>query len=94
MRKLPNREKLRRLLHCGLLTPSQTRSVQQMANKLGAGGTLIRSQVAWIDLQCQKWGLDVRWSRPRRRTDTKSYKAMTSAAFDALPRPKQPPGRR
>ncbi len=91
--KVPQRVMLRQLLGSGQLTAPETERVQQMSDDLNAGriGGLNAQQAAWAEQLCARVGIVVeRAAPPRRKKDeTKTH----VAAFDALPRPKKPPGK-
>lgn len=95
--KLPQREILRRLLESGKLATSEEGAVRRLYDDLIAGriGGLNGQQAAWAEELCQKCGVVA--SRPipsDNRKKSKGDKERLLAEFDAMPRPKKPPGRR
>jgi len=94
--KLPQREILRRLLDSGKLTPSETEAVRKLYDDLVAGkmGGLNHPQSVLVQELCQKCGVVANRARPNDKKKTKDDKERILAEFDAMPRPKKPPGRR
>ena len=94
--KLPQREMLRRLLDSGKLTPSETEAARKLYDEIVAGriGGLNHAQSVWAEQLCQKCGIAP--NRPPMGTKkvTKEDKERVIAQFDAMPRPKKPPGKR
>ena len=93
--KLPQREMLRRLLDSGKLTPSEAETVRKLYDELVAGriGGLNQRQAAWAEQLCEKCGIVLVTVRPDTRKKGKDAAKKLVAEFDALPRPKKPPGR-
>ena len=93
--KLPQREMLHRLLDSGKLTPSETKAVRKLHDDLVAGqiGGLNGQQAAWAEEICCRCGIVVARARPDSRKKGKDAAKKLVAEFDALPRPKKPPGR-
>jgi hypothetical protein len=93
--KLPQREMLRRLLDSGKLTPSEAGAVREMHDALTTGriGGLNQRQAAWAEEVCRRCGIVVARARPDSRKKGKDAAKKLVAEFDALPRPKKPPGR-
>jgi hypothetical protein len=93
-RKLPQREMLRRLLDSGKLATSDAKAVRKLHDDLAAGriGGLNGQQAAWAEELCRKCGFVAAPVRPHKKRTTDEAKRMV-AEFDAMPRPKKPPGR-
>jgi hypothetical protein len=93
--KLPQREILRRLLDSGKLTPGDTVTVRKLYDDLLAGrmGGLNHPQSVLVQALCEKCGVVVSRARPNDKKKTKDDKERILADFDAMPRPKKPPGR-
>jgi len=93
--KLPQREMLRRLLDSGKLTPSETKAVRKLHDDLVTGqiGGLNGQQAAWAEEICRRCGVVVARVRPDHRKKGKEEAKKLVAEFDAMPRPKKPPGR-
>lgn len=92
--KIPQRVVLRQLLDSGKLTAAETKTVKQLFDNLSRGriGGLNSQQSAWIEQVCQRCGVAVDRPKPpprKKKDDTKRL----AAEFDAMPRPKKPPGR-
>lgn len=88
---------LRRLLDSAKLTPSEWHSVRQMHEALVAGrvGGLTEQQSVWVAPLCQRCGIAVGGARSINAAKVgREVTARLLAEFDALPRPKKPPGRR
>lgn len=92
---LPQRELLRRLLESGKLTPSDAEAARKMYDDLVAGriGGLNHQQSVWAQQLCQKCGIATNHARPSDKKKTKDDKVRLLAEFDAMPRPKKPPGK-
>jgi hypothetical protein len=93
--KFPQREMLRRLLDSGKLTSSEAGAVREMHDALTTGriGGLNQRQAAWAEEVCRRCGIVVARARPDSRKKGKDAAKKLVAEFDALPRPKKPPGR-
>ena len=93
--KLPQREMLRRLLDSGKLPPSDAKAVSNSYDELVAGriGGLNQLQAAWAEQLCEKCGIVLVTVRPDTRKKGKDAAKKLVAEFDAMPRPKKPPGR-
>lgn len=93
--KLPQREMLRRLLDSGKLTPSEAETAGKLRDDIVDGriGGLNHAQSVWAEQLCRKCGITNR-PPPRTKKPTKEDKERVIAQFDALPRPKKPPGKR
>jgi hypothetical protein len=93
--KLPQREMLRRLLASGKLTPTETKTVRKLHDDLVAGqiGGLNGQQAAWAEEICRRCGIVVAQARPDSRKKDREAAKKLVAEFDAMPRPKKPPGR-
>jgi hypothetical protein len=97
--KLPHRETLRRLLDCGKLAPSEVAAVRKLYDDIVAGriGGMNHPQSLWAEQLCRRCGVEVRQAEPgdngASRKKAKDEKNRLLAEFDALPRPKKPPGR-
>lgn len=92
--KVPQRVVLRQMLESGKLSAAETKTVKQLFDDLSRGkiGGLNSQQSAWMEQVCSRIGIAVDKPRapPRKKKeDTKKI----AAEFDALPRPKKPPGR-
>jgi hypothetical protein len=94
--KLPQREMLRRLLDSGKLTPSEAEAAGKLRDDIVDGriGGLNHAQSVWAEQLCKKYGIVA--SRPALniKKATKEDKERVIAQFDAMPRPKKPPGKR
>jgi len=94
--KLSQREMLRRLLDSGKLTPSETEAARKMHDDLTAGrvGGLNDQQSAWADQLCRKCGISMHEAKPGdSKKKAQEEKKRQLAEFDAMPRPKRPPGK-
>ncbi len=93
--KLPQREMLRRLLECGKLSPTETATVRKLHEDLVAAriGGLNGQQAAWAEELCGRCGIVFAAVRPDNRKKGKEAAKKLVAEFDAMPRPKKPPGR-
>jgi len=93
--KLSQREMLRRLLDSGKLTPADAETARTRYDEIVAGriGGLNYQQGVWAEELCEKYGIVPK--RPglsdskKRRDEAK----RVVAEFEALPRPKKPPGK-
>jgi hypothetical protein len=90
----PEREMLRLLIACEKLTPDEVGRARKLLDDL-AGGRLLR-----LDLENRVWVERLFYAHKlgsqRPREATKSSKPTSKqliAAFDAMPRPKKPPGK-
>jgi hypothetical protein len=94
--KLPQREVLRRLLDCGKLTPSESEAARKLYDDIVDGriGGLNHAQSVWAEALCKKCEIAPNHPPMRARKETKEDKAKVIAQFDAMPRPKKPPGQR
>ena len=92
----PQREMLRQLLDSGKLTPSETQAVHKLHDDIATGqiGGLNGQQAAWAEEICRRCGIVVVRARPDSRKKGKEAAKEQAAAFDAMPRPKKPPGKR
>ena len=93
--RYPQREMLRRLLDGGKLTADETVAAQEMLDALKAGriAGLAQRQVTWAEELCRRCGIVVTRVRPVATSKREDQTRRTVAEFDALPRPKKPPGR-
>ena len=93
--KLPQREVLRRLLDSGKLTPSEADAVRKSYDEIVDGriGGLNHAQSVWAEQLCQKCGITPNRPPMSTKKPTKEDKERVIAQFDAMPRPKKPPGR-
>ena len=93
--KLPQREMLRRLLDSGKLAPKETATVRKLHEDLVAGriGGLNGQQAAWAEELCGRCGIVFAPARPDSRKKGREAAKKLVAEFDAMPRPKKPPGR-
>jgi hypothetical protein len=93
--KLPQREMLRRLLDSGKLTPTETAAVRKLHEDLVAAriGGLNGQQAAWAEELCGKCGIVYALAPPVSPKKGKEAAKKLVADFDAMPRPKKPPGR-
>jgi hypothetical protein len=94
--KLPQREMLRRLLDSGKLTPSESEAARNLYDDIVDGriGGLNHAQTVWAEQLCKKCGVTSNRPPIRTRKDTKEDRERVIAQFDAMPRPKKPPGKR
>jgi hypothetical protein len=94
--KLPQREMLRRLLDSGKLTPTEAEVVRKLYDDIVAGlvGGLTVAQSLWAEQLCRKCGIIPNRPGMSLKKETKQDKQRVLAEFDALPRPKKPPGKR
>jgi len=95
LRKPPEREMLRLLLACEKLTPHEASRARKLHDDLAAG-RLVR-----LDHESRVWVerlFSAHKLRPQRPPVVGNPSKPTSkqliAAFDAMPRPKKPPGKR
>jgi len=94
--RLPQRQMLRRLLDSGKLTPAEAETARKMYDDIVAGriGGLTHDQILWTDELGRKCGFLP--NRPGliygKKAREEQEKALSE--FDAMPRPKKPPGRR
>ena len=95
-RKLPHREMLRRLMDSGKLTPSDAEAVRALHDDIVAGriGGLNHEQSLWAEQLCQRYGITPNLPTIGTKKVTKEDKERVIAQFDAMPRPKKPPGKR
>lgn len=97
--KLTQREMLRRLLDSGKLPAGDVESVRKLFDDIVAGriGGMNHPQSVWAEKLCEQCGVDIRQPGARdtqtTRKKAKEEKDRILAEFDALPRPKKPPGR-
>ncbi len=91
---LPHREILRRLLDSGKLTPSEAETARKMHHDLVAGriGGLNSQQGAWTQKLCRRVDVSMHEASVG-KTKAQAEKESQLAAFDAMPRPKKPPGK-
>ena len=94
--KLPQREMLRRLLDSGKLTPSEAETARKLRDDIVDGriGGLNHAQSVWAEQLCQKCGITPNRPAMGTKKATKEDKERVIAQFDAMPRPKKPPGKR
>jgi hypothetical protein len=94
--KLPQREILRRLLDSGKLTPSETEAAGKLHDDIADGriGGLNHAQSVWAEQLCRKCGISPNRPALSIKKETKEDKERVIAQFDAMPRPKKPPGKR
>ncbi len=87
---------LRRLLDSGKLTPGDAAAARKLYDDILAGqiGGLTQQQSRWAEQLCRKVGILAHQPKMTSREKTKETNAKLLAEFDALPRPKKPPGRR
>ena len=92
----PQREMLRRLLDSGKLTPSETEAARKLYDEIVAGrvGGLNHAQSVWAERLCRRCGIAASRPKPFIKKVTKEDKEKVIAQFDAMPRPKKPPGKR
>jgi hypothetical protein len=93
--KVPQRVVLRQMLDCGKLTSAETKTVGKLFDDLSAGriGGLNTQQSAWVEQVCKRCGIAVERAKPPPRKKKDETKKLV-ADFDAMPRPKKPPGRK
>ena len=93
--KLPQREMLRRLLDSGKLSPSDTEAIRAMYDDIVAGriGGLNHDQGVRAEQLCRQCGIAAHHPGLSIKKATKEDKEKLLAQFDAMPRPKKPPGR-
>jgi hypothetical protein len=86
---------LRRLLESGKLTSSDAAAVRKLYDDLLGGriGGLNQRQAEWAEQLCQTCGVVANRPRPDTRKKGKEDAKRAVAEFDAMPRPKKPPGR-
>ncbi len=95
--RLPEREVLRRLLDSGKLTAADQEFVRQMHDDIVAGriGGLAHQQRTRVERLCRECGVQL--AVPPPRSETRKKKEVETeqllAQFDAMPRPKRPPGK-
>jgi hypothetical protein len=90
-------ELLRQLLACGKLSPSELGEVRRLYDDLVAGrvGGLTTQQTQWAERLRRQCGIALRRAMPREdKKPTREAQQRLLDAFEALPRPKAPPGRR
>ena len=94
--RLPQREMLRRLIDSGKLTPSEAETVRKLYDDLVAGriGGLHHKQSVWAEQLCEKCGIAANRPTKNYGKKTRDEAKKLVAEFDAMPRPKKPPGRR
>jgi hypothetical protein len=92
--KVPQRVVLRQLLDSGKLTAAETKTIRQLFDDLSHGriGGLNSQQSTWVEQVCQRCGVTVDRPKPPPRKKKDDTKRLV-AEFDAMPRPKKPPGR-
>jgi len=92
----PQREMLRRLLDSGKLSPSDAEAVRKLYDEIVVGriGGLTHPQIVWAERLCRRCGIAASRPKPFIKMTTKEDKKRVLAEFDAMPRPKKPPGRR
>ncbi len=97
--KLTQREMLRRLLDSGKLAPGDAETVRKLYDDIVAGriGGMNHPQSVWAEGLCVACGVEFRQPVARdavsSKKKAKEEKERILAEFDALPRPKKPPGR-
>lgn len=94
IRKAPDREMLRRLLASGKLAEEERVEAQRLLDELSAGRVLrlATTQRVWAERLFHRLGLGDQ--RPKQTTkDSKAKAKELLAAFEAMPRPKKPPGK-
>jgi len=93
--KLPQRDLLRRLLDSGKLTPTEVEAVRKLYDDIVTRrvGGLNQTQAAWAQQLCERCGIAVNRVSPFSKKKGKDEAKKLVAEFDALPRPKKPPGR-
>ena len=88
---------LRQLLACGKLSPSESGDVRRLYDALVAGrvGGLTSEQNRWAEQLGRKCGVALNRAKPRadKKAERETQQRLLDA-FEALPRPKAPPGRR
>lgn len=93
LRKPPEREMLRLLLACEKLTPDEATRARKLDDDLAAGRfvRLDHESRVWVErlFFLHKLGKQ----RPREVAKPKATSKELAAAFDAMPRPKKPPGK-
>jgi hypothetical protein len=90
--KLTDKETLQTLLGSGKLTPGETTDIQQSYDALVAGHELEPHQRMKANTLYDKHKLgEERVQASRKRSQSKTGELL--ASFDAMPRPKRPPGR-
>jgi hypothetical protein len=95
--RIPEREVLRRLLDSAKLTAADEAFVRQMHDDIVAGRTdgLGHPQRVRVEQLCRQCGVQL--TQPAPRSETRRKKELENerllAQFDALPRPKRPPGK-
>jgi diphthamide synthase (EF-2-diphthine--ammonia ligase) len=94
--KLPQREVLRRLLDTGKLVPSDAKLVRRAYDDLVAGkiAALSFEQRVHMERLCRRCGValtEITRSDSKKKAQLEQKRAV--ADFDAMPRPKRPPGR-
>jgi len=94
MRRAPDREMLRRLLDSGKLAQEERAEAQRLLDDLSSGRVLRlpMTQRVWVERLFYRFRLGDQ--RPKQVTkDSKTKTKDLLAAFDAMPRPKKPPGK-
>jgi hypothetical protein len=94
LQKPPEREMLRLLLACGKLTPDEVGRARKFFDDLAAG-RLVRldhENRVWVERLFYAHKLGQQRSREVAKP-TKATSKQLIAAFDAMPRPKKPPGK-
>ena len=93
--KLSDRETLRQLLESGKLNADESQTFRTMYDDLVAGriALLDRKQRLWAEtLYNEKYKLGEERAKTGKKRSTNKNKELL-ATFDAMPRPKKPPGR-
>jgi hypothetical protein len=97
--KLTQREMLRRLLETGKLSEDDATTIRKLYDDIVAGriGGMNHPQSVWAEGLCQTCGVDIRQPGARdaasSKKKAKEEKERILAEFEAMPRPKKPPGR-
>ena len=90
-------ELLRQLLACGKLSPSESGEVRRLYDDLVAGrvGGLTSQQSRGAEQLRRNCGIALSRAKPREdKKATQETQQRLLDAFEALPRPKAPPGKR
>jgi hypothetical protein len=94
--KLPQREVLRRLLDTGKVGPREAKLLRQAYDDLVAGkiAALNYEQRVQMEQLCRRCGVALtEATRSDSKKKARLEKERALADFDAMPRPKKPPGK-
>lgn len=94
--KLPQREVLRRLLDTGKLAPAEEKLLRQAYDDLVAGKMVALNYEQRVQMEqlCRRCGVALTENTPSdSKKKARLEKERAVANFDAMPRPKRPPGK-